>query len=260
MPPSEGEQQDPPAREESFINARWLVAWFVVFAAAMILARLLPFKPLHNFFDSFNWLTEHALKIAKHLFKSYGYLTVFLAPLLENTIFLGAIIPGTIILLLAGISAHDGLISIWPAIPLAVAGAWIGDTISYGIGRFGSRRLGPNSRIVQWSERMREPLLEQSVWLVLLYHFAGYSRLIGPAASGFIRMPLPRWMLLDYAGSTLWVLAYMIGGYLLGVFGVSLDATDRNVRVIEVLLFVTAAVSVALILMRAQRRSETSAT
>jgi membrane protein DedA with SNARE-associated domain len=253
MPSPDSQEHAPPAKEES-ISLTWVIAWILIVTAIVVAGRLTPFKPVQNVFDSFNWVTEHALKVAKHLFKSYGYLTVFLTPLLENTIFLGAIIPGTVILLLAGVSAHDGLISLWPAIPLAVAGAWIGDTISYGIGRFGWQRLGPESRIVVWSERMREPLLKQSVWLVLLYHFAGYSRLIGPAASGFIRMPLPRWMLLDYAGSTLWVLAYMVGGYLLGVFGVSLDATDRNVRVIEVLLFATAALAVTVLLARANRR------
>jgi membrane protein DedA with SNARE-associated domain len=253
MPSPESQERAPPAKEAS-ISITWLIVWILIVAAIVVAGRLTPFKPVQDFFGSFNWMTEHALKVAKHLFKSYGYLTVFLTPLLENTIFLGAIIPGTIILLLAGVSAHDGLISLWPAIPLAVAGAWIGDTISYGMGRFGSQRLGPESRIVVWSERMRGPLLEQSVWLVLLYHFAGYSRLVGPAASGFIRMPFGRWVVLDYAGSTLWVLAYMIGGYLLGVFGLSLDATDRNVNVIEVLLFVLAVLTVTVLLARANRR------
>jgi membrane protein DedA with SNARE-associated domain len=258
MPPPENQERAPPAKEAS-ISSTWLIVWILIVAAIVVAGRLTPYQPLQDFFHSFSWVTEHALRIAKRLFKSYGYLTVFLAPLLENTIFLGAIIPGTIILLLAGVSAHDGLISLWPAIPLAVAGAWIGDTISYGMGRFGSQRLGPESRIVVWSERMREPLLKQSVWLVLMYHFAGYSRLVGPAASGFIRMPFGRWVVLDYAGSTLWVLAYMIGGYLLGVFGLSLDATDRNVRVIEVLLFATAVLAVTAVLARANRRRGESA-
>jgi membrane protein DedA with SNARE-associated domain len=254
--PSPESQEPAPSDKADSVSPTWLITWVLIVAAIVIAGRLTPFQPLQDFFGSFSWVTEHALRIAKHLFKSYGYPTVFFAPLLENTIFLGAIIPGTIIMLLAGVSAHDGLISLWPAIPLAIVGAWIGDTISYGIGRFGWQRLGPESRIVVWSERMRGPLLEQSVWLVLLYHFAGYSRLVGPAASGFIRMPLQRWMLLDYAGSTLWVLAYMIGGYLLGVFGVSLDATDRNVRVIEVLLFATAALAVTVLLARANRHSK----
>jgi membrane protein DedA with SNARE-associated domain len=252
MSAPDSQDRAPSGKDE--VSLTWLITWILIVAAIVVIGRLTPFQPLQDFFGSFSWVTEHALKIAKRLFKSYGYLTVFLAPLLENTIFLGAIIPGTIILLLAGVSAHDGLIDLWPAIPLAIAGAWIGDTISYGIGRFGWQRLGPNSRVVQWSERMRGPLLEQSVWLVLMYHFAGYSRLVGPAASGFIRMPFGRWVVLDYAGSTLWVIVYMVGGYLLGVSGLSLDATEGNVRIVEVLLFALAVLAITALLMRANRR------
>jgi membrane protein DedA with SNARE-associated domain len=252
MEPSEQQEQRPLVARPPRWSTRDLV-WVVAIFAVVIAGRLLPIKPVRDFFDSFGWLTEQALRLAKELFDSYGYLTVFLTPLLENTIFLGAIIPGTLIMLLAGLGAHDGLIDLWPAIPLGIAGAMIGDTISYGIGRFGWQRLGPESRLVRWAERMREPLLEHSMWLVISYHFAGYSRLIGPAASGFIRMPLPRWMVLDYLGVTVWVIFFIMGGYLLGVFGLSLEDSDRNVRVFEIILFALFIIGVAAILNRANR-------
>lgn len=233
----------------------WRGWWFVLgFAALVLIARFLPFDPVQDFFHHLSWVTRETLTITKRLFRHYGYLTVFLAPLMENTVLLGALIPGVLVMMLAGLSAHDGLIDLWRAIPLGIAGACIGDTISYGIGRFGWRRLGAESRLVRWSEEMRESLLKHSVWFVLVYHFAGYSRLIGPAAAGFIRMPLSRWMVLDYAGAAIWVTVYMVLGYMLGVFGLSLDASDRNVRVMEAVLFVLGASAVVLVLVRARRR------
>jgi membrane protein DedA with SNARE-associated domain len=253
-------KDDPPAATEPEPQKSNTLVGAVVIAGLFLLLRLLPFKalePIQNVLGSFSWLTEKALDIAKDLFESYGYLTVFLAPLLENTIFLGAIIPGTIIMLLGGLSAHDGLINIWYAIPLAILGAWIGDTISYGIGRFGWQRLGPESRMVKWAEEMREPLLEHTSWLVVLYHFAGYSRLIGPAASGFLRVPFARWVLLDYLGSALWVITFMTGGYMLGAFtSLSLESTDKNVRIVEFLLFGLAIISISLIMYRARTKKE----
>ena len=103
---------------------------------------------------------------------------------------------------------------------------------------------------------MREPLLENSSWLIILYHFAGYSRLIGPAASGFLRVPFRRWVMLDYLGSALWVITFMTGGYLLGVFGLTLESTDKNVRIVEILLFGLAITSVSLVLYRARTKKE----
>ncbi|MCH7699841.1 MAG: DedA family protein [Chloroflexi bacterium] len=214
------------------------LVWILVISGIVIVGRVSPYQPVRDFFGSFGWLTEQAIKITRDLFESYGYLTVFLAPLLENTLFLGALIPGTLVMLLAGLGAHDGLISFWPAVLLGISGAIIGDTISYGMGRYGWRWLGPESRLVRWAEEMREPLLGHSVWLVLSYHFAGYSRLVGPAAAGFLRMPFPRWMLLDYIGVSIWVFAYMSAGYLMGeFFNLSLDDSTRNVRIFEVILF-----------------------
>jgi membrane protein DedA with SNARE-associated domain len=235
-----------------------LLPWVALWAAIFIIGRFTPVKPVQDFFGSFSWLTEQALKLTQELFESYGYLTVFFAPLLENTIFLGALIPGTLVMMLGGLGAHDGLIDLWPAIPIAIAGAWIGDTISYGIGRFGWQRLGPESRLVRWADGMREPLLEHSTWVVLLYHFAGYSRTIGPAASGFLRIPFRRWLLLDYAGSAVWVAVFMSIGYLLGVFGLSLDTTEGNVRVVEILLFALAAIGVTVVIVRARRKRQAS--
>lgn len=233
----------------------------LVFAGLVLAGRLSPYKPISNVFNSFNWVTEHAISVAANLFDRWGYLTVFLAPLLENTLFVGAIVPGTLVMLLAGLAVNDGLISYWWTIPLAVAGAMIGDTISYSMGRWGAQRLGQESRMVRWAEGMREPLMENSLWLIMSYHFAGYSRLIGPAAAGFLRMPLPRWMLLDYVGVFIWVVVYITGGWLIAqIFGLRLDEhNDRSVQIFEVILFVFFAIAVVSV-MRTQRRRTHSTT
>ena len=253
MPPTE-EQERGPLAGWNLERWRGTLIWWAVIAAIIIVGRVTPFKPIRGFFGGFGWLTEQALLLAKDLFESYGELTVFLAPLLENTIFLGALIPGTLVMLLAGVAIHDGLIALPLAIPLGIVGAIIGDTISYGIGRFGWHRLGPESQLVRWSERVREPLLNHSIWLVLSYHFAGYSRMIGPASAGFMRMPFLRWMLLDYLGVTLWVITFIMAGYLLGVAGLSLDdPSDREIRIFEIVLFALFAIAVVVILRRARR-------
>ena len=243
-----------------WLRGRGMIVAAVIFAIIMA-GRLSPIEPVREVFHSFGWLTEQALRITRDLFESYGYLTVFLAPMLENTLFIGALIPGTLVMLLAGLSAHEGFILFWPAVLLGAVGAMIGDTISYGIGRFGWQRFGPDSRLGRMAEGMREPLLHNSVWLILSYHFAGYSRLIGPAASGFLRVPFLRWMMLDYLGVTIWVITFMTAGYLLGVFGLSLDDSDRNVRVFELILFaffIIAIVTVARSARSQRRRTATT--
>ena len=243
------------AEREAAIRRGLILA--VVIAAIIFIGRFTPFAPVQTFFGGFTWFTEQAVDIVADLFEDYGYWVAFFGPLLENTLFIGAIVPGTLVMLFAGIAAENGLISFFPVILLGIAGAIIGDTISYGIGRFGRQRLGPESRVGRWAERMREPLLHHSLWLILTYHFAGYSRLVGPAAAGFLRMPMLRWMLLDYLGVVLWVFSFVTGGYVLAtVLGLDLaDASDsdRNVQVFEIILFAFFVIAIFTVFNRASK-------
>lgn len=207
-------------------------------AAVFLLSRLTPFQPLQDALGWYRDLTEALLAVAEWVFREYGYLATFLAPLVENSFLLGLFIPGAVIMVVAGLGAHDGLINPFIATPLGIAGAIIGDVLSYIIGRYGWKRMLRGGRFDAWTERIREPLMESATSLVLMYHFFGYTRLIGPTAAGFMRMPFRKWAPLDFIGASLWVVAFMGGGYLLGVLGLALDDTERNVRVFEWLLFV----------------------
>ncbi|MGB2695445.1 MAG: DedA family protein [Dehalococcoidia bacterium] len=229
--------------------------WGIVVGAIILIGRFTPYEPVRDFFNSFGWVTKHAIELTRNLFERYGELTIFLAPMLENTLFIGAIIPGTLVMILGGIATENGLIDLRLAIPLAVIGAIIGDTISYWIGRFGWQRLGPESRLVKWAEGIREPLMNHSVWLILSYHFAGYSRLIGPASSGFLRVPFTRWMLLDYIGVTLWVITFMMTGYVLGMLGLNInDPSERDIRIFELILFALLVIGVLAVFRRSGKK------
>jgi membrane-associated protein len=185
-------------------------------------------------------LAEESARLVEGLFNSYGYWVVFFGTFLENTLFLGLLVPGVLVMLLAGLSAHEGTLSLPAVIVLGVAGTVAGDTVSYVVGRLGWHRALTRlagDRFNRWSEGLRQPIMRWSVIFVLFYHFAGYSRVVGPAAAGILRMPFRRWVPLDYAGASLWVVVYVMAGYVLGHLGLTLDSTQGNFRVFEWLLF-----------------------
>lgn len=184
-------------------------------------------------FRGYSWLLETAAEAVRSLFESYGYWVIFLGTLFENTLFLGLFLPGVLIVVLAGLHAEEGMLS-WPvAVGLGVLGTVIGDTLSYMMGRFGWARLFQGGRVHEFTERIREPLLRRGQLFVLVYHFAGYTRVMGPAAAGMLRMPYRQWAPADYTGAALWITTFMGVGYGLGLAGVTFDSSDPYFRYVE---------------------------
>ena len=184
-------------------------------------------------FGAYSWLVQKAVEAVHTLFEDYGYWVVFLGTLFENTLLLGLLVPGVIVVLLAGVNAENGVISAPIAFVLGVLGTTIGDTISYWAGRLGWTRVQPGGSLHTFTERVREPILRRGPLFVLVYHFAGYTRLVGPAAAGLLRMPYRRWAPADYAGATVWVGFYLAAGYGLGLAGFSLDSSEKWFRAFE---------------------------
>ena len=65
---------------------------------------------------------------------------VFAFPALEASAFVGFVFPGEIAVILGGVAASRGTVPLWAVIAAAVAGAIIGDSAGYLIGRRGAGR------------------------------------------------------------------------------------------------------------------------
>jgi len=193
----------------------------------------LPVEIFHLYGSLVRWAADSV----HSLFDSYGYWVIFFGTLSENVLFLGLIVPGALVVILAGLSAYDGSVDLRWAFPIGAAGTILGDTISYCTGRFGWARFAGHSFFKGIDEKVREPLLRRGVWFVLLYHFAGYTRVVGPTAAGFLEMPYRKWAPADHIGACLWVAAYLGIGYGLGAAGVDLNDTNgRWFNIMEIVL------------------------
>ena len=86
-----------------------------------------------------------------HLHGWVAYAIIFALPALEASVFLGFIFPGEIAVILGGVLAYQGRISLGGAIAAAVLGAIIGDSVGYEVGKhYGTRLLeGPLRRFVK---------------------------------------------------------------------------------------------------------------
>ncbi len=168
-------------------------------------------------------------------------------------VFIGASLEGETVLLIAGASAHLGLLDLRAVIVVAAIGAFLGDNFFFLLGR----RFGPHvAERVNWvaaAVPRVDRLLQRWRWgAVIGLRFMYGMRMAGPVLVGAGTMPAWEFMAANAIGALLW--AVLIG--VLGYFGAhALQQLLGNVTSGEKLLLILVVLSAVLVLaLRALQR------
>lgn len=135
---------------------------------------------------------------------------------LESLVLIGAFVPATALMLLAGGLLATGVLDPWSVLGGCVAGAALGDAVSYSIGR----RLGPKAlrhRIFRPHRRKvaRTRLFTRRYGAASIYigRFFGPLRAFVPIAAGMLRMHSTRFQVANVLSAAIWVPAMLAPGY-----------------------------------------------
>ncbi len=150
----------------------------------------------------------------------WGYLLIGLLAGLEAAAFVGLVIPGETAMLLGGVLAANGHAELPVMMAAASAGAVLGDSLGYEIGRrFGGRvrrsRAGRRIGEPRW-RRAEEYVRDRGGRAVFLGRFVGVLRALVPAVAGAARMPYRTFLPYNAAGGVLWASGFVFTGYLAG--------------------------------------------
>mgnify|MGYP000727547646 CR=1 FL=1 len=148
------------------------------------------------------------------------YVAISALVFLEAAAFIGLVVPGETAMLVAGVLAARGNISLTMMIVLAAVAAVSGDSVGYAIGI----RYGPaveRSRAGQWVGRERWERAHRAVgtrgaWAVVIGRFIGVLRALVPAVAGMAGMPYPRFLAANALGGVLWVVTVIGAGFAAG--------------------------------------------
>lgn len=188
-------------------------------------------------YDAYNWLADVLFLALNGLFDHFGSPIVFFAALVESTVGLGVVFPGVVLMFLGGANADDSYSRFVFVYLMAVAGTALGDTVSYGLGRWGgawmlSTRLGPSLRM--GAEVMRG----RARWLIPFYHLHSMTRAVGPFGAGALHIPLRVWMPLDYLGALIANAIWVGSGFILGRAVLTSEGTLNESPIVRVGLVV----------------------
>ena len=163
-------------------------------------------------------MIESLFQTLADFFARYGYWVVFFGVMLENG---GLPLPGETVLLFAGFLAYQGQIRLVWAIGIAIAGATLGDSLGYALGRHGGsvffdRYVKRFKFLARQFENSRALFLKHGHWAVFTGRFITGLRVFAGPLAGLFKMPYPRFLLFNFTGAVLWATVIGCVGFLFG--------------------------------------------
>jgi membrane protein DedA with SNARE-associated domain/membrane-associated phospholipid phosphatase len=170
-------------------------------------------------------LIHNLLPAIEHL-RVGGYWIGFFAALLETTIGIGLILPGSTIILFLGALSARGHLDVGDLIWFAVFGAIIGDNLNYYLGkRYGNRWLKDGFWLLKPShiEKAKHFMDAHGAKSIFLGRFIPSVKEVAPFIAGAVRMNRKTFMFWNVLGAIGWGFEWVLAGY---IFAQSLNLAE----------------------------------
>src|SRR3954454_7958189 len=184
------------------------------------------------------------------------YVLVGAMAFLETGAFVGFIAPGEFTVILGGVVAAEGTISIVPLIGIVWICAILGDSVSFLIGHKVGRQFllkhGPKLRITEERFSQVEDYFDHHGGkTIVIGRFIGFVRPLAPFIAGSSRMTYGRFLPYSVVGTGLWGTTFCLVGY---IFWRSFDKVSKIAGRATLGLGVLAAIGAAIWYLRRRYR------
>jgi membrane protein DedA with SNARE-associated domain/membrane-associated phospholipid phosphatase len=184
--------------------------------------------------------------IAEHILSLHGWVAlavVFLLPALEASAFVGFLFPGEIAVILGGVLAFQGRISLPATLAVAIGGAVVGDTVGYWVGRRWGRRMleGSLGRFVKAHhiDRAERYLADRGGGKAVFFgRFTAALRVMIPGLAGMAGMRYRSFLLSNLSGGAVWATVFVLLGYVAGTGWRRVEALAKRASLVLLLLAV----------------------
>lgn len=193
----------------------------------------------------FSWLVDYLAANAG----VWTYPLVAVLVIFDASLFLGFLLPGEAPLIVSGVLAGRGSISVWGVGMIAAGGAFIGDSLSYLLGSW----IG-EERAVRWGSRVgvtRKRLTRADEFLtahggkaIFFGRFASVFRPVVPFVAGASGLPYARFALYDLPAGIVWAAVFTGSGYWAG------DEWRNVARWVDIAGWVVVVTAIVLVLWR----------
>ncbi|MBC6458295.1 DedA family protein [Actinomadura sp. HBU206391] len=164
----------------------------------------------------------------------------------EAALFFGFVFPGETAIIVGGVLASQGRLSMPLLLIIVVISAIVGDSVGYEIGRkFGPRLLETRAMRKHRSKvgKAQELIRRRGAFAVFIGRFTALLRALMPALAGSARVPYRKFLLFNAIGGLTWGVGFTLGGFFLGTaFEHTAQLLGRGLAAAAAVLAIAAAV------------------
>jgi membrane protein DedA with SNARE-associated domain len=137
----------------------------------------------------------------------------------EAALFFGFVFPGETAIIVGGLLASQGHISLTLLLIISIVAAIVGDSVGYEVGKkFGPRLLETRAMRKHASKvgAAQDLIRRRGAFAVVIGRFTALLRALMPALAGSSGLPYARFLFFNALGGIIWVLLFTLGGFYIG--------------------------------------------
>ena len=169
----------------------------------------------------------------------FAHAAVFLLALSEAMPIIGTVIPGSTLILGISALAPRGFVELWPLLIAAIAGAIVGDGLSFWLGRRYHRQVllcWPLNRYPQLVSSSEAFFRRYGSFSVFLARFTPAVRAFVPLVSGIFQLKTSRFYIANVLSALVWAPLHVFPGVLVGAIFSAAGAAAGRLAVLLILV------------------------
>lgn len=198
--------------------------------------------------------------LANYILTLHGYAAlalIFFLPAAESSIFVGFIFPGETAVILGGVLASEGRISVVAAMAAASLGAILGDSIGYWVGKTWGPALinGPLKRFLKPAHVARAEafIARKGGPGVFIGRFTAALRVLVPGIAGVSGLKYSTFVIYNVTGGIAWAVSMTMLGY---AAGRSFQRVEKLAGQISYVVLAVVLVAIAVFVIVRKRREK----
>jgi len=200
---------------------------------------------LHQLLDFILHIDVHLAQIVND-YQTWTYLILFLIIFAETGLVVLPFLPGDSLLFAMGAliaGEHETGLSIWVMLVILIIAAILGNTVNFKLGSvLGAGVFKESNKVLKlkYYEQSHEFFEKHGGKAIIFSRFLPIFRTIAPFVAGIAKMPFGRFTYFNVIGGVAWIVALLLGGFVLGQIPIIKNNFELVIVFIAVVTFVPA--------------------